>query len=77
MAQAWFYLTLWHGTPPEFTTELDAHITRADSAAAVIHTADAADSSIETTASLVAKVHTREAVGTDIITRTEVVWRVH
>lgn len=77
MGRSWFYLTLWRGTPPEFTTELDAKITQGDSAAAVIHTADTADSSIDTAASLAARIYSREAVGSDITKVTEVVWRVH
>lgn len=75
--RSWFYLTLWHGTPPEFTSEFDAQIADADSASAFIHTASVAESNIETAASYAANIRSRDAVGAEITTVTEVVWRVH
>lgn len=74
--RSWFYLTLWHGTPPEFTTEVDAQIGDIDRAFANIKTAEAAESHIGTTESVEAGIRTGEAVGADVITITEVIWRV-
>ena len=75
--RAWFYLTLWHGTPPEFTTEIGVNIARVDSVSASIHTADAVESGIRTADSFETEISTQETAGADIITVTEVVWRVH
>lgn len=74
--RSWFYLTLWRGTPPEFTTELDAQIGTVESAYASIKTAEAAESSIATAFSGDAAIPQTEAVGVDVITVTEVIWRV-
>lgn len=74
--RSWFYLTLWHSTPPEFTTEIDAQIGTVESAFASIKTAEAAESSIATTFSGNAVIHRADAVGVDVITTTEVIWRV-
>lgn len=74
--RSWFYLTLWRGTPPEFTTEIDATIGDVDRAFASIKTAEAAESSIATTYSGNAVIHRADAVGVDVITITEVIWRV-
>lgn len=75
--KAWFYLTLWRGTPPDFTTEFDAEITEADKRTALIHTTDTANANIQTLASAIANVVRQELIGTDIITTTEVVWYVN
>jgi len=74
--RSWFYLTLWRGTPPEFTTEIDATIGDVDRAFANIKTAEAAESHIATAFSGDAAIPQTEAVGVDIITVTEVIWRV-
>ena len=74
---SWFYLTLWHGTPEEFTTELTTQIHKADSALAYIKSTNEAQSNIDTIASLSANIRSHEAIGTDIITTTEVLWYVN
>ena len=73
---SWFYLTLWHGTPPEFTTELDTQIGDIDRAFANIQTAEAAESHIGTAEEVEAGIRTSEAVGVDVIITTEVIWSV-
>lgn len=75
--QAWFMLTLWRGTIPEFTSEVDAIITQSDSVVSAVHVADTADSSIDTTMSFSAQIQKQDVIGTDIITVSEVVWCVH
>lgn len=74
--RSWFYLTIWRGTPPEFTSEFDAQIGDTDSAFASIKTADTAESHITTAFSGDAAIQRTDAVGIDIITTTEVIWRV-
>lgn len=74
--RSWFYLTLWRGTPPEFTTEVNAQIGDIDRAFANIKTAEAAESHIATTDAIEAGIRTGETVGVDVITVTEVIWRV-
>lgn len=76
MGKSWFYLTLWHGTPEEFTTKIEREIQEASSALAYVKTADGMSSKIDTTASLSANIRSRETIGTEIITTTEVVWYV-
>ena len=74
--KSWFYLTLWRGTPPEFTSEFDVKVAQADHASVLIHPADEAEANIETASSSIAQIHERETTGADVITTTEVVWRV-
>lgn len=74
--RSWFYLTLWRGTPPEFTSEFAAQIGDIDSAFASIKTADTAESRITTSFSGDAAIPRTDAVRGDIITTTEVTWRV-
>lgn len=76
VSRSWFYLTLWRGTPPEFTTSVDAQIEDASSAVAHIKMEDGMNTDISTTASLSTYIRSRESIGTDIITTTEVVWYV-
>lgn len=74
--RSWFYLTLWRGTPSEFTTEADAWIGGIDRAYATMKTAEAAESHMATTFPGNTLIPRTEAVGVDINTVTEVVWRV-
>ena len=74
--RSWFYLAIWRGTPPEFTSDYSAEIVQGNSIGAAIHSTDAADTSVEISASFAADVGMREAVGVDIFTVTEVVWNV-
>ena len=72
----WFYLTLWRGTPPDFTEEITAEIQDADAGSAIIYQADSADSYINTMASAFANIECQEAISTHMITSTEVIWYV-
>ena len=76
MAKAWFYLTLWRGTPPEFTEEVEADIQAVSDAPAVIATASRAESQIETATAATTEIVTGRNAEVEIITRTEVVWLV-
>lgn len=76
LGNSWFYLTLWRGTPPEFTTHIERTIDESNSALAYVKTADGMSSKIDTTASLSANIRSRETIGTEVITTTEVVWYV-
>lgn len=77
MNRSWFYLTLWRGTPPEFTNEFDAQIQTSDSALVQIKAMDAAQSSIGTLASFAAQIKNREAFNAEINMATEVTWYVN
>lgn len=74
--RSWFYLTLWHGTPPEFTAEVDAQIGGIDRANIDIQTVEAAKAQIPTIEPVTTDISTRESVGIDVTTITEVVWGV-
>ena len=74
--RSWFYLTLWRGTPPEFTTDLSAQIGESDLALVRIQAAQAAAASIGTASHGHAAIPHTEAAGADVITVTEVNWRV-
>lgn len=69
-------MTLWHGTPPEFTSEFDVEINDTSPVDAMVRTADAVETDIDTIASLSADIRSHEAIGTEITTTTEVVWNV-
>ena len=77
MGRSWFYLTLWHGTPPEFTTNIDTQIGNTSSALAYIAREDGMNTNIETAASFSTDIRSREDINTNIITTTEVVWYVN
>ena len=87
MDRSWFYLTLWRGTPPEFTEYIDREIERVNVLNTFIVDADGVKSNIETTSALYSDITKqgsvnvdimdRKEVSTDIITVTEVVWYVH
>lgn len=76
MSRAWFYLTLWHGTPEEFTTEATVKIQEAENASAHIKVTDTATSIIDKISSLTASIKSRDAILTEIADATEVVWHV-
>ena len=77
MGRSWFYLTLWHGTPPEFTSEFNTQIKDAEQKAASVLIANTADAGISTVVSAAANIVGQELTGADIITSTEVVWYVN
>ena len=87
MGRSWFYLTLWRGTPPEFTEYIEREIESARVLNTFIVSSDGVKSSIETMSSLYSDITKQrsvnvdiadhEKVSTDIITVTEVVWYVH
>lgn len=76
MSKSWFYLTLWRGTPPEFTDEFDARIDDEDSAISSIETANTLGTVIDTALNALVSIETKEDVNTEIITKMEVVWYV-
>ena len=76
MGRSWFYLTLWRGTPPEFTEEMEIVVNDVDRKTAIIQTSNTAESKIATAVSAVANIISREIIGADISTTTEVLWYV-
>ena len=74
--KSWFYLTLWRGTPPEFTTELAAQIQDIDRAFANIKSAEATESHIGTASSGYAAIPRTETAGVELIIATGVIWHV-
>lgn len=73
---SWFYLTLWRGTPPEFTSTADTLIETVEDAYAGIRCETGHDVSIDTISSCGAQVEKETNIGIDVITNTEVVWLV-
>lgn len=76
MAKSWFYLTLWRGTPPEFTDNLGADIAEAENVAVGIQRTDNLASEISTALSVISNVISRSDIDTDVTTTTEVIWHV-
>ena len=76
MAKAWFYLTLWRGTPPEFTEEVTTEIQTATGALASIATETQAETQIKTATQIMAEIVAVENGEAEIVTRTEVIWLV-
>ena len=77
MSRSWFYLTLWNGTPPEFTEEIDINIQELDAFDASVRRTNAAQTNIMTGAAFTSNIRSREAIDTDVVTSTGVVWYVH
>ena len=73
---SWFYLTLWHGTPPEFTHNADVIIETETHTAAGIHALDALATSVNTKDDYTAQIEATTIINTDVITKTEVIWLV-
>jgi len=76
LGRAWFYLTLWRGTPAEFTDEAIVEIQQADAVQALIAAADAAEAGIERMTAAAADIASKDAFSMDIIKETAVVWYV-
>lgn len=76
LGRAWFYLTLWRGTPPEFTDDVTVEIQQAESAQSLIAVSDAAEAGIERTTAAAADIASKDAFSMDIIKETAVVWYV-
>lgn len=76
LSRAWFYLTLWNGTPPDFTEEFDVNIHERDVFDAAVRTESTADAIIITGSSFAADIQSREEADVDVITSTGVIWYV-
>lgn len=76
MAKSWFYLTLWRGTPPEFTDYATAVLDTEANVGAEIATMNRPERNIERTTSGVALILKTNPARADITARTEVVWNV-
>lgn len=76
MGQSWFYLTLWRGTPPEFTDYATAALDTEANVGAEIATIDRQAGNIERTTSSAALILKTNTARADITARTEVVWNV-
>lgn len=76
LSKAWFYLTLFRGTPPEFTTDADVEIQKTSPAQALIAAADAAEAKINRITTAVADIISMDNFSMDLITETAVIWYV-
>lgn len=75
--RAWFYLTLWRGTPEDFTTSFTLDIAESETLAASIQTADHADALVAMLDTTEAEIAAWDAYSTHITKTTEVTWYVH
>ena len=73
---SWFYLTLWRGTPPEFTEELETEINDAENIDSAIAKESHVGSLIDTVVNYSLKIRSRDTFGTAINTETEIIWYV-
>lgn len=74
--RSWFYLTLWRGTPPEFTDDFDADITQAEFMDTAIHEQDAVSADIGTEFVGSVNIIEKDTVNASIIQMLEVTWFV-
>lgn len=74
--RAWFYLTLWKGTPQEFTSEISTEIVELESLNFYINTLTSFDSKLKTTLEKDVFINEFEAVDVNVIVITEVNWFV-
>lgn len=74
--RSWFYLTLWSGTPPEFTDEFDADITKTEFTATAIHEQDDASADIDTEFVGAVDIVEKDTATVSIIQTLEVIWLV-
>lgn len=73
---SWFYLTLWRGTPPEFTSSAKVSIETNEHAKALIQKKNESTAQIRTLDGVIAKINESEKAGAEVITKTEVIWLV-
>lgn len=73
---SWFYLTLWHGNPPEMTTYLDTAISTGEELEATVIKDSAFAETINSTDRTSVRVADTDELGVEIIERNEVVWIV-
>lgn len=76
MAKSWFYLTLWRGTPKDFTTEYDVEIDESKDSSAVIKKTDKVTAKLSRADKAYAEIYTKDAIKRKVETSTEVVWYV-
>lgn len=76
MSQSWFYLTLWRGTPPEFTDEFDADLSQTEYAEAAVHEVDAVRADIDTQVAKDVNIIEKDTATVSITTTLEVIWFV-
>ena len=74
--RSWFYLTLWRGTPPEFTEEISTEINDVDKVDSMITKESRVGSLIDTVVNYSSKIRSRDTFGTAINTETEIIWYV-
>lgn len=74
--QSWFYLTLWRGTPPEFTDEFTEVVTQTDFTATAIHERDAFRADIGAEMDSSVEIIETDTETVSIIQTLEVIWIV-
>lgn len=76
-SRSWFYLTLWRGTPEEFTTSFALDISESESLDASIPSSNHADALVAVLDTAEAEIAAGDAHSTHITKTTEVTWYVH
>lgn len=74
--KSWFYLTLWRGTPPQFTERVNAEIQKSLSMDTSVILNNAIDSKIEKSNSFISKISTGILLDAEITKKIEVIWHV-
>ena len=76
MAKSWFYLTLWRGTPEEFTNKFDVQIHEKDRDTATVVKETLANTLVNRTSNADAIIHETSKYNSVVEKTTEVVWYV-
>lgn len=76
MARAWFYLTLWRGTPPEFTTEAEAAVGADQAVTAALCRETEAEARVLRETEARAAIRESTTAEAEIITERSVIWHV-
>lgn len=76
MAKSWFYLTLWKGTPKEFTSEYNVQIKERDSKNVTVKQEDRLSTAIGRRSKADVIIHEKGRYSSTVNITTEVVWYV-
>ncbi len=76
MAQSWFFLTLWRGTPPEMTDYLEATVKTGNEFGTRVLQKSAHTATVNTTSRKQAEIQEADHFGVAVNERDEVTWIV-
>ena len=76
LAKSWFYLTLWRGTPPEFTTNLSAKVQALNGMDSDIQTSQLLNAKVTIADMAEASIGNKTEAEASIVMNTGVVWHV-